>query len=104
MDTPQGGIFPLGTSSHAYLEFDLRPGSNGRALVTALADVREPRTTIGGVNLVSGFRPSCVARSHRTVFRMISSASTTIWSAPTTSLCPRHNTMRCYGCLAARTT
>ncbi|HYL07776.1 MAG TPA: Dyp-type peroxidase, partial [Candidatus Udaeobacter sp.] len=26
-------------------------------LVTALADVREPRTTIGGVNLVSGFRP-----------------------------------------------
>ena len=57
MNTPQGGIFALGTSSHAYLEFDLRPGSNGRALVTAMADVREPRTTIGGVNLVSGFRP-----------------------------------------------
>ena len=57
MNTPQGGIFALGTSWHAYLEFDLRPGSNGRALVTAMADVREPRTTIGGVNLVSGFRP-----------------------------------------------
>ena len=23
----------------------------------AMADLREPRTTIGGVNLVSGFRP-----------------------------------------------
>ena len=57
MNTPQTGIFALGTSSHAYLEFDLRPGSDPRALVSALADVREPRTTIGGVNLVSGFRP-----------------------------------------------
>ncbi|HEY8951379.1 MAG TPA: Dyp-type peroxidase [Candidatus Dormibacteraeota bacterium] len=26
-------------------------------MVTAMADLREPRTTIGGVNLVSGFRP-----------------------------------------------
>ncbi|HEX3630814.1 MAG TPA: Dyp-type peroxidase [Candidatus Dormibacteraeota bacterium] len=57
MSTPQGGIFALGTSSHAYLEFDLRQGGDPRALVSALADVREPRTTIGGVNLVSGFRP-----------------------------------------------
>jgi putative iron-dependent peroxidase len=57
VSTPQGGIFALGTSSHAYLEFDLRQGGDPRALVSALADVREPRTTIGGVNLVSGFRP-----------------------------------------------
>jgi porphyrinogen peroxidase len=57
MSTPQGGIFALGTSSHAYLEFDLQPGNDARALVTAMADLREPRTTIGGVNLVSGFRP-----------------------------------------------
>jgi len=104
MNGPQSGIFALGNPSHAYLEFDLQQDRDSSELVTALADVREPRTTIGGVNLVSGFRPSCGARSHRTVFRMISSASTTIWSAPTTSLCPRHNTMRCYGCLAARTT
>ena len=40
VSVPQSGIFALGTSSHAYLEFDLR----------------EPRTTIGGVNLVAGFR------------------------------------------------
>ena len=57
MNAPQSGIFALGTPSHAYLEFDLRPGAEGRALVIAMADVREPRTTIGGVNLVSGFRP-----------------------------------------------
>lgn len=57
MNAPQSGIFALGSPSHAYLEFDLRPGADGRALVTAMADVREPRTTIGGVNLVSGFRP-----------------------------------------------
>jgi putative iron-dependent peroxidase len=57
MNTPQGGIFALGTASHAYLEFDLQPGRAAHALVAAMADLREPRTTIGGVNLVSGFRP-----------------------------------------------
>ena len=56
MNTPQGGIFALGTASHAYLEFD---GSEprGRDLVTAIVSLREPRTTMGGVNLVAGFRP-----------------------------------------------
>jgi putative iron-dependent peroxidase len=57
MNTPQSGIFALGTASHAYLEFDLQQGKGARALVAAMADLREPRTTIGGVNLVSGFRP-----------------------------------------------
>jgi porphyrinogen peroxidase len=57
MGTPQSGIFGLGTSSHAYLEFDLRPGTPPRDLITALANLREPRMTIGGINLVSGFRP-----------------------------------------------
>ena len=56
-DTPQAGIFALGTSSHAYLEFDLHDGADPRELVTRLADLREPRTTIGGVNLVVGLRP-----------------------------------------------
>lgn len=54
---PQLGIFALGTISHAYLEFDLVPGAEQRKLVSALADLREPRTTIGGVNLVIGLRP-----------------------------------------------
>lgn len=57
MTTPQSGIFALGTSSHAYLEFDLRPGAGARNLIVAMANLREPRTTIGGINLVSGFRP-----------------------------------------------
>jgi len=54
---PQGGIFALGTNSHTYLELDLGAGVDGRALVTAVAGLREPRTTMGGVNLVAGFRP-----------------------------------------------
>lgn len=57
MNTPQSGIFALGTSAHAYLEFDLRPGAGAGDLIAAMANLREPRTTIGGVNLVSGFRP-----------------------------------------------
>jgi putative iron-dependent peroxidase len=57
MLTPQSGIFALGTASHAYLEFDLLPGRQAGELVSALASLREPRTTIGGINLVSGFRP-----------------------------------------------
>jgi porphyrinogen peroxidase len=57
MSSPQGGIFALGTASHAYLEFTVLPGRAGRDLVTAISSLREPRTTMGGVNLVAGFRP-----------------------------------------------
>ena len=57
MRTSQSGIFALGTASHAYLEFAARQGGTARELVTAVASLREPRTTMGGVNLVAGFRP-----------------------------------------------
>jgi putative iron-dependent peroxidase len=57
MRTPQGGIFALGTASHAYLEFDVSDKSKGPDLVKAIGSLREPRTTMGGVNLVAGFRP-----------------------------------------------
>jgi putative iron-dependent peroxidase len=57
VSTAQNGIFALGTASHAYLEFDLRNSQDGRELVAAIGALREPRTTMGGVNLVSGFRP-----------------------------------------------
>lgn len=57
MSVPQNGIFALGTPSHAYLEFDIREGAQAEDLVTAVASLREPRTTMGGVNLVVGFRP-----------------------------------------------
>ncbi len=57
MSTPQSGIFALGTASHAYLELDARQPGDTRELVSAVASLREPRTTMGGVNLVAGFRP-----------------------------------------------
>src|SRR5262245_51854299 len=58
MASPQTGIFALGTASHAYLEFDLVTGMDAATAVGVVASLREPRTTIGGVNLVVGFRPS----------------------------------------------
>ena len=57
MAAPQTGIFALGTAAHAYLEFDLLAQADGLDVVVSVARLREPRTTIGGVNLVAGFRP-----------------------------------------------
>ena len=57
MTSPQSGIFALGTASHAYLEFDARERAAAADLVGVVASLREPRTTMGGVNLVAGFRP-----------------------------------------------
>jgi porphyrinogen peroxidase len=39
------------------LEFDVQNGRKGPDLVGAISSLREPRTTMGGVNLVAGFRP-----------------------------------------------
>ena len=50
MSLPQPGIFALGTASHAYLEYDLHPDASGVELIAVVASMREPRTTIGGVN------------------------------------------------------
>ena len=57
MYTPQAGIFALGTSSHAYLEFDLLDAKKHKDFASTIAAIREPRTTTGGVNFVIGFRP-----------------------------------------------
>jgi putative iron-dependent peroxidase len=57
MNTPQAGIFALGTSSHAYLEFDLLDVKKRKEFAFAISAIREPRTTTGGVNFVIGFRP-----------------------------------------------
>jgi len=57
MYTPQAGIFALGTSSHAYLEFDILDAKKGTEFASAISSIREPRTTTGGVNFVIGFRP-----------------------------------------------
>ena len=58
MQVAQSGIFALGTGSHSYMEFDLLEHAAPLTLVQAIANLREPRTTTGGVNLVVGFRPS----------------------------------------------
>jgi porphyrinogen peroxidase len=60
---PQPGIFALGTAAHAYLELDATPGTGPQELVGAVASLREPRTTMGGVNLVAGFRPEVWRRA-----------------------------------------
>lgn len=57
MNTAQAGIFALGTSSHTYLEFDVVDKNARRDFAAAVAAIREPRTTTGGVNFVIGFRP-----------------------------------------------
>jgi porphyrinogen peroxidase len=57
VSTPQSGIFALGTASHAYLELDALKPDATRELVDAVSSLREPRTTMGGINFVAGFRP-----------------------------------------------
>jgi putative iron-dependent peroxidase len=57
MYTPQAGIFALGTSSHAYLEFELLDAKKCTEFASAIAAIREPSTTTGGVNFVIGFQP-----------------------------------------------
>ena len=58
MSTPQPGIFAQGTRTHHHLEFDLRGGVSPTELSEALAGLREPSVTAGGVNIVVGFGPS----------------------------------------------
>ncbi len=57
LSVPQTGIFALGTHAHSYLELSLDAGADPRAALTIAAGLSEPRTTMGGVNLVVGFRP-----------------------------------------------
>jgi putative iron-dependent peroxidase len=57
MPTPQTGIFALGDIAHIYLEFVLLPGADATAFVQTVVDLDGPRSTLGGVNLVIGFRP-----------------------------------------------
>lgn len=56
----QPGIFALGNPENVYLEFDLKPGAKFVDLVSKLANLSEPLTTAGGVNLVIGLRPSAL--------------------------------------------
>ncbi|MDX6204591.1 MAG: porphyrinogen peroxidase [Frankiales bacterium] len=62
MATAQLGIFALGTVEHFYVELDLVPGGDPSALVRGLAALVGPGTTVRGVNVVVGVRPSIWAR------------------------------------------
>jgi putative iron-dependent peroxidase len=57
MAIPQMGIFAIGEPSHVFLELTIAAAVEPATLVRAVADIHEPRTTVGGVNLVSAFRP-----------------------------------------------
>jgi putative iron-dependent peroxidase len=57
MVTGQAGIFALGDAAHGFFEFRARDRVDPAALVRAVADLRPPHTTVGGVSLVVGFRP-----------------------------------------------
>ena len=46
------------TGSHSREECDLLEQADPGALGQAIANLREPRTTTGGVNLMVAFRPS----------------------------------------------
>ncbi len=54
---PQPGLLALGTTSHAYLEFDLVDGAAPAALVKAVTDLCRDEAIGQGVNVVFGFRP-----------------------------------------------
>lgn len=56
--TAQAGIFALGTPEHCFLEVDLLSGvSSGADLIRDVAGMSGPLSTVGGVNVVVGFRP-----------------------------------------------
>ena len=104
MRSPQGGIFALGTSSHAYLEFDVAGGRDGRELVAAVSSMREPRTTMGGVNLVAGFRPELWRSVAPDDAPPAWQGSTPTWPARTVTSCRGRSTTPCCGCREAPTT
>ncbi len=63
MSTPQPGIFAQGTRAHRFLEFDLLAESKPDAVHDALAGLRQPSVTAGGVNIVVGFGADLWRRS-----------------------------------------
>ncbi|MBV8636478.1 MAG: Dyp-type peroxidase [Candidatus Eremiobacteraeota bacterium] len=54
----QPAIFALGDAAYIYLEFALLPSIEPRTLIETVANIHEPRTTVGGVNFAVGVRPS----------------------------------------------
>jgi porphyrinogen peroxidase len=57
MAFPQTGIFALGDAAHVYLEFTRLPGIDAKSFVETVVNIHEPHQTVGGSNVVIGFRP-----------------------------------------------
>lgn len=57
MNRAQSGIFALGDSAQIFLEFSLNSGKTALELAMAVGKIHKPRTTVGGINFVVGFRP-----------------------------------------------
>lgn len=64
MTYPQIGIFSLGENAQAHFELDLQSPQHARDLARALSELDRPHSTVSGVNLVVGFRPSLWAQLH----------------------------------------
>ncbi len=58
MRTGQAGIFALGDAAHGFFEFTMHAGTEALELAKAIESLPGPRSTVGGVNRVVGFRPS----------------------------------------------
>ncbi|MBC5810288.1 MAG: Dyp-type peroxidase [Candidatus Eremiobacteraeota bacterium] len=54
----QAGIFSLGDPSQAHFELNVRSPERAKELAGALMELERPHSTVSGVNLVVGFRPS----------------------------------------------
>ena len=98
--TAQSGIFALGTAEHCYLELRLRDGVAPGELVRRLAGLTEPLTTVGGVNVVVGLRPSLWRAVAPDATPAGAPTSTGTSSARTASSCRPPSTTRGCGCPA----
>ncbi|TAN30457.1 MAG: Dyp-type peroxidase [Actinomycetota bacterium] len=58
MTYPQVGLFAVGSPSHSYLEFKTEPQSSNLDLIKAVANMEFLQSTVNGLNLVIGVRPS----------------------------------------------
>jgi putative iron-dependent peroxidase len=58
----QHGIYALGTPEHCFVELSLVEGADPVELVRTAAGLTGPLSTIGGVNVVVGFRPQLWAQ------------------------------------------
>lgn len=64
MAYPQIGIFSLGENAQAHFELNVRSREQAKDLARGVLELDRPHSTVSGVNLVAGFRPSLWAQMH----------------------------------------